>query len=405
MIVTESFSDYAKTKKFIVNLGLERISLLLDLLGNPQDKIKVIHVAGTNGKGSVCAFLKSILMSAGFKTGLYSSPELVDINERISINGENITDEELSDIFTRIELASKKVLNALGTPPSPYEIWTAAAYLYFYEQHCDIAIVEACMGGLTDATNVIKAPVLSVITRLSLDHTAYLGNSLSDIAYYKCGIIKPYCPTVTARQEESAMAVVRKTAEEKNSPLYITDPIPTIKMGTREKLVDYDILLGLSGINQAENAALALQCARLLNIDKKFIAQGLQNAVHKGRFEFLSQNPTVIFDGAHNPDGALSLALNLTRYFGEEKFTVVYAAMADKEIQKIINILSKKADEFIFTSVSGNERSAQKADFDKINLSVKASYYQTLSEALDYAKTTNRNIIITGSLYLYKDLP
>ena len=400
-----SISSYANDPRFIVNLGLSRIRALLSLLGDPQDKIKVIHVAGTNGKGSVCAFLLSILRQAGLKTGLFSSPELVNVNERISIGGVNISDAALNSLFERIENAIKK----LPEKPSPFEIWTAAAYLYFYEQKCDYAIVEVGLGGLEDATNVISKPALSIITRISIDHTDYLGETVSEIAFHKCGIIKEGCPIVTIEQDKSAMEVIRHTALKTSAPLFTAPLFHSTPDGMMEKLLT-DIgpaISALPGLNQAENASVAITAAKLLRIDKEHIISGIEHASHKGRFEVLSSEPFIIFDGAHNEGGAKALSDNLSRYFPGEKFVFIFAAMRDKAISDMLKTLSPHAESFIFTTVSGNPRAATCDELCAAAkcLDLDCDYDADLSGAIKKALLISKRVIIAGSLYLYKNLP
>ena len=400
-----SISSYANDPRFIVNLGLSRIKALLSLLGDPQEKIKVIHIAGTNGKGSVCAFLSSILSHAGFNIGLFSSPELVYINERISIGGVNISDAALDRLFGKIEEAVKK----MPEKPSPFEIWTAAAYLYFYEEKCDYAIVEVGLGGLEDATNVITKPVLSVITRISIDHTDHLGNTVSEIARHKCGIIKPGCPVVTIEQDKSAMEVISRTALKMDAPLFVAPLFPSAPDGMREKLLtDIDpITSALPGLNQAENASVSITAAKLLKIDKKHIIYGIGHASHNGRFEVLSSEPFIIFDGAHNEGGAKALSDNLSRYFPGERFVFVFAAMRDKAISEMLKALSPHAESFVFTTVSGNPRSATCEELcgEAQKLDISCSYDPDLSNSIKRALLISKRVIIAGSLYLYKNLP
>jgi len=385
-----SIGSYANNSKFVVNLGLSRISELMERLGNPQNRIKTIHVAGTNGKGSVCAFLREMLTFSGFKTGLYSSPELCDIHERISIDGANISDNRLCDIFSRIEKTAASMLEK----PSPFELWTAAAFLYFYEEGCDYSVIEVGMGGDEDATNVIEKPVLSVITRISIDHTAYLGKTIAEISRHKAGIIKKGAPVVSPLPEND---VITAAAREKSAPLFYAAPLETIPRDGKEIYDGFPI--SLSGLNQAENAALAKKAAELLGLSNEAIAYGLSHASHRGRFELLEDG--VIFDGAHNVGGAESLAKNLLRYYGGKKFTFIYAAMRDKEIEKILEILRPFAARFIFTTVPQNPRSATKDELSEIakRLKLTCSYEPDPKKAREEAE---RPLIITGSLYLYR---
>ena len=210
--------------RFGIKPGLERISELLSLLGNPQEKVKAIHIAGTNGKGSTSTMTANILKNAGYRTGLFTSPYVINFRERIRINGEMIPEDALAETVSRVK-EKIDILNEQGTEITEFEAITAAAYLYFAEEGCDFAVMETGLGGRFDATNVITKPAICIITSISFDHTDILGDSLEKIAFEKCGIIKRNCPVVTSENQSSeAMQVIKKTCEEKSSPLFITDP-------------------------------------------------------------------------------------------------------------------------------------------------------------------------------------
>jgi len=399
------FKKYANSFQTVINLGLGRIELLLKKLGNPHKGLKYIHVAGTNAKGSVCAFLESALIHSGLKTGKYTSPNLIRVNERVLIDGEPIPDDKMTEYLLKIEKVADEVENELSEYPSQFEIWTAMAFLYFKEQNCDIVILETGLGGRFDATNVIEENCLSIITKIALDHTEYLGDTLDKIAFEKCGIIKKNSIVVSAKQEKEAEAVIRKRAEEENCCLIIAD-CPN-KTETKDIYEKYgDIFLSLGGAYQLENAGIAECALKALGINEKSITYGLTHAHHPARFELIGKNPYVVFDGGHNPDGITALKKGLIRYFGEEKKVFICAFMKDKAIKESLEILKGITEEILFVSVKGNERSAKAEQLLGISdeLNIKATYFDDIGDALRCATQKNKTVVICGSLYLYKDV-
>ena len=272
-----NFKDYANSFQAVTVPGLERISLMLNLLGNPEKNLRFIHVAGTNGKGSVSANVACILEDAGYLTGKYISPNLIKVNERISVNGKDISDEELKETLDRIEPIAAKVEEALGIAPTQFEIWTAAAFLYFDKRGCDFVVLEVGLGGEFDATNVIEKNEIAIITRLGIDHTGYLGSTIADIARAKAGIIKELSGTgavVTLRQDGNANEVISEVAESHGMRLIIAEPT---HVGTELCYERFsvggisDILCGIAGYHQIENAALAVLAAKELGIAEEHI--------------------------------------------------------------------------------------------------------------------------------------
>ena len=312
------FLKFANSFQAVARLRLESITALLDVLGNPQKNLKFIHVAGTNGKGSVCAFLQGIFISAGYKTGKYTSPNLISVCERINIDGEDIREEEMKALMESVQKAAETVAEELGEMPTPFEIWTAAAFCYFESQKCDMVILETGLGGTRDATNVIPAPKATVITRIALDHTEYLGDTLSQVATEKAGIIKKGSKVITIEQEKEAMAVLERVCKEKDCPLMIAKDAKPLGFKDIYETFSYkgvEITSGLGGENQVENASLAIETALAFGIDEKYIKEGIKKAIHKGRFEIVSKEPLMIFDGAHNNNGMSALMKSLKRYF------------------------------------------------------------------------------------------
>ena len=399
------FKKYANSFQTVINLGLKRIGLLLEYLGNPHKGQKYIHVAGTNAKGSVCAFLQSALTHSGLKTGKYTSPNLVRVNERVTVDGVEISDEEMNKYLSEIEEKADKVEKELGEYPSQFEIWTAMAFLYFKNRNCDIVILETGLGGRFDATNVIEENVMSIITRIALDHTEYLGDTLDKIAFEKCGIIKKNSITVSAQQDFLAAEVIKKRAAEENNTLYIAKyPEPSVTKDIYEKYGD--VFLSLGGVHQLENASIAVCALKALGIAQESINYGLTHAENNARFQLLQANPPVIFDGGHNPDGISSLKRGLLRYYGNEKKIFICAFMKDKDIKNSLELISDISEEICFTKVKDNERSASEKQLTDISeeLNIKSSFYENIGDAIDYALAKNMTVVICGSLYLYKDI-
>ena len=406
------FKSYANSFQAVTVPGLERISRLLDHLGHPEDKLKFIHIAGTNGKGSTSANIACILEEAGYTVGKYISPNLIRVNERISIDGTDISDKDLSRILNTIEPISNKVEQELSVPPTQFEIWTAAAFVYFAEKKCDYVVLEVGLGGEFDATNVIKSNEVAIITRLGIDHTGYLGNTIAEIAKAKAGIIKENSRTgavITVEQEPEAMDVLRAAAEEKGCTLKVANPVSLYVSGVREcfSLGSLDRLMtGISGYHQIENAALAVLAAKALGIEESFIRRGIARAKNPARFEIIRKNPTVIYDGGHNPNGVRSLKASIDRYYPETERAIVFACMADKEFMPSLSMLNDGKSCFVFTTVQNNPRAmgaevlCEKAKEGGID----GEWRPNLKEAIAHARTLAPLVIVCGSLYLYGDL-
>ena len=407
----KSFASYANSFQAVTVPGLERISALLLRLGNPEDSLRFIHIAGTNGKGSVSANVACILEEAGYKTGKYISPNLIRVNERISVNGEEISDSELEELLSLIEPLSAEVEAECGIAPTQFEIWTALAFVYFSRKHCDYVVLEVGLGGEFDATNVIKKNVIAVITRLGLDHTQYLGNSLREVARAKCGILKTDSVTktlVTLKQEPEAMAVIEKCAREKGITLSVAQPESIGKNGVFENF-DLDgeaYTTGIPGYHQIENASLAVLVAKRLGISYENIERGIKRAKNPARFEIISENPTVVYDGGHNENGIEALTFTLERYFEKAPKTVIFACMKDKDIERSLELLSSPDTEFIYTTVKDNPRamSAEALAEKAASLGKPGTSYEEIGDAYRDAIGRGKLTVICGSLYLYKDL-
>jgi len=405
-----SFAKYANSFQAVTVPGLERISALLDALGNPERRLRFIHIAGTNGKGSVSANIACILEDAGYRTGKYISPNLIRVNERISINGQDISDRDMNEILSEIEPLSKKVEEVCGIAPTQFEIWTALAFVYFERQMCDYVVLEVGLGGEFDATNVIPRNVLAVITRLGLDHTQYLGSTLSEVAKAKCGIIKSdseLSAVITVKQDDAAMPVIEKYAHERGSELIVADPVSLEREGYRERfaLSGEEYLCGIPGLHQIENASLAVLACHKMRIPEKFIKSGIARAKNPARFEIIEDDPVVVYDGGHNENGIRALNRTLVRYFGNQPKTVIFACMADKDIKESLELLSENETDFIYTTVKDNPRAMSAAALaERANdLGFPGLAFEEIGDAYREAKVRGRLTVICGSLYLYRD--
>ena len=400
------FVRYANSFQTVINLGLGRISKLLECVGNPQKKLQVIHVAGTNGKGSVCSFLQSIMTLSEKKTGKFISPNMLRVNERISVDGVEISDADLERLLLKIESFLPEVKEATGEIPSQFEVWTAVAFCYFLEQHCDLVVLETGLGGRFDATNVVQKPVCTVITRIAIDHVSFLGDTISQIAYEKAGIIKQGVPLVTLPQEIEAHTVLQNEAERKQAPFFVTDtPVISAPQNTYE-VFSYrhlsDLICGISGYHQIENACLAVETALRLGVPEGYIREGLKAACHIGRLEFICEN--LLFDGAHNLNGMTALKKSLDRYYPNQEKIFVSAFMKDKDIKSALEVFS--GETFYFTTVQNNERAETPENLCKIGetAGVVGYAFSDLKAAIIKAKQTQKLVVVCGSLYLYQDL-
>lgn len=407
----KEFKKYANSFQEKSKLGLESIGILLEKLGNPHKDGKFIHVAGTNGKGSVCAFVQNILTSAGFKTGKFISPNMIEVYERISINGENISPNDMDRLLSLVGEKAEEMEKEIGVMPTQFEIWTAAAFLYFKEKKCDIVVLETGLGGRLDATNIIDNPICSVITRVDMDHTEYLGDTIEKITFEKAGIIKENCPVITLCDQAALNVIITKAKETKSEVLFADKAENIENCGGRE-CFDYKALkkleINLLGVHQVENATLALEVAQFMNIEEKHIREGLEKARNIGRFEKISQEPMIFFDGAHNVCGIKTLVNSVKRYFPEKTLSVVFGAMRDKEIDESISLMKDELNiKCVYTvMVKDNPRAetAQNLAEKFLKNGFSAVPCENIADAIKKATSTADVALICGSLYLYKDL-
>ncbi len=403
-----------------VSLGLERTRLLLDELGNPERQLKFIHVAGTNGKGSTCAYLNAICQAAGLRTGLFTSPYIERFEERIRIDDSEIGSEDLTQCTLAVKAAAEGVETATGEHPTEFELMCAVALLHFAQSQCDICIMEVGLGGRLDSTNVIT-PEVSIITRVGYDHTDILGDTLEEIAAEKAGIIKQGVPCVTCEQEPVVQQVIKDTCEEKHCPLRVVHKKDVCAIG----LNGYDIrgfayrgegfATHLLGSYQPENACLAIEGARMLSeqgwsISPAAVKEGVLKAVWPGRLEVMSRTPLVIIDGAHNPDGAELLARTLEEFKPKKPPVYVVGVLQDKDVEGILEPHIQKGARF-FTYAPCNPR-ALKAGYLAFRINVldpeaDVTAYATAEEAVQHAleeAAPESPIVAFGSLYSIADV-
>ncbi|WFA09903.1 folylpolyglutamate synthase/dihydrofolate synthase family protein [Tissierella sp. Yu-01] len=353
-------------EKYGSRLGLHSIGRLMELLGNPQDNLRYIHVAGTNGKGSTSSYLAHCLKSAGYKVGLYTSPYLERFNERIQINGEDIPNEKLASITKLVKEKANIMVEEGMLHPTTFEIITAISFVFFNLEKVDYVVLEVGLGGRFDSTNIISSSLASVITTLDYDHIDVLGNTLGEIAYQKAGIIKENGIVVSYPQEQEALEVIKKVAKEMNSEFYL-DPIENIKIKEETEfgsIFDFkykdqhlkNIKISLLGHYQVYNASLAivtlliLREKKLVNITDEEIFEGIALTEWKGRLEVLRRNPTFLIDGAHNIQGITHLA-NALKLFKYNKLILGISILKDKDYKKMIELLGPLADKVVATEV------------------------------------------------------
>lgn len=419
----EAMKYITEVGNFGSNYGLERTYKLLELLDNPQDKLKIIHVAGTNGKGSTTAMITSMLKGCGYKVGMYTSPFLEEFEERIQINGENIPKEKLAQLITKIKYAVDKVIEEGYNHPTEFEIITVLMFLYFATEEVDFAVVEVGLGGRLDSTNVIT-PILSVITSISFDHTNLLGNTLEEIATEKAGIIKSGIPTVIYPQEEVAEIVISSKCQELDSKLYKINKedaklINIIKedkiyQQVKVKLDDeYDVKLPLLGEHQILNLAVALKALEVIKdkapkLNRESIVKSLATVRWNGRLEIMSNSPYVVIDGAHNIQGITQLDKNIKKYFEYKDMYLILGILADKDVEDMVKVITPKAKK-VFT-VTPNSMRAETAEelmneVKKYNESCEAynDYKNAFEDALKLCKKDDL-LLISGSLYMIGEM-
>ena len=406
----QNYLEKVRSQKGIV-LGLDTMRHLMAKLNNPQDKVKFIQIAGTNGKGSTAAYLTSILSEAGIKVGRYTSPAVFSSTEQYFACGSCISESEYAQGMTAVAEAAASLD---GETPTAFEQETALAFWYFAKKGCELAILEAGLGGDMDATNIVTTTVCSIITSISMDHCRILGNKISEIAAHKAGIIKPGAPVICIEQKEDAMEPIRAAAKAADTPLYEVhrDEVRQIFSDKRESIVFFrefeNLHLKMLGTCQPENAALALQAASVLScsypIEKKHIYDGIEKTRWSGRFELHSGSPDIILDGAHNPDGIRRLRESVNQMFGAVPICYVCGVLADKDYEKEIEILFGRASN-VFTVTPPSPRAMKSTD---LKVAIKERFPQLkvtsfdsedgIEKAMEAAVSQNNPVVVCGTL-------
>lgn len=395
-------------------LGLDAMRELLRRLGNPEKGRKIVHIAGTNGKGSVLAFLSTVLTESGYRVGRYISPTLFSYRERIQVDGEYIEKEPLARLVTRIREASEAMDRDGFRTPTAFEIETALGLLYFAEKKCDIVVLETGMGGRDDATNAIAEVMMEIFASISLDHLGVLGNDLTEIAECKADIIRKNSLVISAFQKEEAAEVLKRTAAERNAKLITVDPgqISDVKYGYEEQSFSYgaekNIRIHLAGAYQIENAALAWEAVQGLRslgfrISDEAFRRGMEKTVWRGRFTCIHKEPLVIMDGAHNEDAAKKLAASIETYFPGRKISYIMGVFKDKEYEKVIRITAPYAAKVTAVETPGNPRALPKEELKKVweTFGVPVTTADTIAEAVKENITSAEKeeiILVFGSL-------
>lgn len=388
---------------------------LLAYLGNPQDNLKYIHIAGTNGKGSCAAMSANVLKTAGYKVGLNISPFVIEFTERFQINGEYIPKDTLGQITEQIKFYQEKILAEDGLELLEFEIVTAIAFTWFAMEKCDFVCLEVGIGGLLDSTNVIKDSLVSCIMNISFDHTNILGSTLAEIAYQKAGIIKPGRPVVCyPAQEASALETIKAVADDKNAPFILPDinDIHTTTTGFMQSVLEYDgkkITQAFTGVHQSYNATVVIEAMKRLrqygyNISDEDIVKGIESTRFPARIEVISQSPLVILDGGHNVDGVTAL-LNVLKENNITGLTAVWASLSDKEPEKIIQMMAPYIDTLYTVPLFGARALTPGQLADMARPHFKNVYAADgVEDAIDMAmETLNNGLLVFGSLYLAAD--
>ncbi|HHX68518.1 MAG: Mur ligase family protein [Miniphocaeibacter sp.] len=392
--------------------GKENVKPILEFFGNPQDKLKVIHVAGTNGKGSVSAFINNILIENNYKVGLFSSPAILKPNDRIKVNNENIGDVDLILYYNKITAIAEK----LNIKLHEFDIATIIAYLYFYNKKCDLAIIEVGIGGRIDSTNIVKKPLISVICKIGMDHLDILGDSIEDIAREKAGIIKENSTVAIYEQEKNILSIIENIGKDLKNKIIIPDFNKVENLNIKLNNISFTyknlkIEIQMTNIVQVYNAVLALEVVLYLrkigySISENNILRGIFKTKVMGRFQILNENPIVILDGAHNVESVKALNKTIKEDFPNEKFVFITSFFKDKEYMKLVEIMAPLAYAFIAcqTDDSRSIGSLELTNFLGM-FSDKVHNGRTVKNSLDIALNnySDKKIIIYGSLSLIKD--
>lgn len=415
MDIEKYLSNFFKGTK---NPSLKAMKFLMDEFEHPENKLKAIHIAGTNGKGSVTEMITNVLIKEGYTVGKFISPHLICYNERISVNNNNISNIEMENLINEISPAIEKYNSISDVPITLFELETTMAFLYFEQKKCDFIVLETGLGGLYDCTNIINHPLVSIITSIGYDHIHILGNTLPEIAYQKAGIIKKNSHTVIFAGQPEIDNVFISECKKKNNMLHIVkkSDICNYSFDDNYQYFDYKnfkaIIVNLKGKVQVKNACLCIETFNILNelgyhIDMMNIQKGLSTVIHKGRMENINDNPIIIYDGAHNEPAIKSLQDTVKLYYKKMKRVYIISILKRKDYNKMLELIAQDKEAiFILTSGNNSETYAssdelyecmkQFAEIDKI-------YKESLNDAIEDAMNSNSGTVtlVIGSFYTY----
>lgn len=416
----EAVQFHEEIKTYGSILGLDSIRALMYELGDVWEELKIVHIAGTNGKGSVCCFLASVLKEAGYQVGQYNSPAVFDVREVYQINGQWISKEEYAKMMEEVSEACRKMVTKGFSHPTVFEVETALAFLWFYRRKCDIVLLETGMGGSTDATNLITKPLCSAFVSISMDHMDFLGDSLEKIAKIKSGIIKEGCPVITIEQPWEVEQVLRNRAKECRAPYCVAKKITESQIKEGKLCYEHPMLgevqLSMLGSYQVENSILAIEIISSLNkngysVTTEQLLQGLDHANWKGRFECISENPVFYIDGAHNVEAVIKLKQTLINVFPEKEVIGIMGVMADKEYGKMLDIILPVFTK-VYTVTPDNPRALsaevlaqeirERGKEAVVEINIQQAVEKACKEAAE--KSDTRMVVAFGSLYDLKEV-
>lgn len=414
MNIENYLSNFSKVTE---NPTLEAMEWLMNEFGNPHKKTKFVHVAGTNGKGSICEMMANILQNAGYTVGKFISPSLIKFNDTILVNGKEITDSEVEEIVNELSKKIDIYNNTHKTPVKWFEVITSIALIYFAKKNCDIVVLETGLGGRTDCTNIVDS-IISIIANIGYDHMDILGNTIEEITSHKAGIIKQNSNTVMLYQAK-VTELIEKECNIKNSNLHVINENEVTNYNFDEDYQSFDfegyknIEINLKGKVQIYNAAICIKCAQNLNkngfnISEDAIRSGLKTVIHKARFEILNKNPLVMFDGGHNENAIKNLIETLKQYYPNRNKVFVVSILKTKDYKTIIENLMKQEGEFIFTSGNDSNKYVSKEELYSVAKIYKENNIEKmeLADAIKYSINAYKDnvICIIGSFYVYKNV-
>lgn len=414
MNVEEYLSNFFKGTK---NPSLNAMKYFMEEFGHPEKDLKVIHIAGTNGKGSCVEMMTNILIKAGYKVGKFLSPHLVSYNERISIQNNNITNDEMEELIKKIEPKINKYNQISDVETTLFELETTMAILYFYQNNCDFVVLETGLGGLYDCTNIVN-PLVSIITSVGYDHMHLLGNTLEEIATQKAGIIKENSETIFVEQDKDVNNVIKQTCINKNNKLHLVkkENINNYSYNNDYQKFDYknykNIQINLKGEKQLLNSSICIECAEILRnngytITEEALREGLKTVIHRGRFEIINRSPLMIFDGAHNKPAIENFVKSIDMYYKKENKVYIISILKIKDYKMILKkLLEDEKSAFIFTD--GNDKERYNSSIELLENAKKYTnntrlYAMSLNDAIDEVKEKYKDSVIffVGSFYIY----